>query len=65
MNDADLRGTLLIILGHALSAQQVEVIVTRLMSHFDANNDHLLIEEEFKNLLTQEDYDTRFTMDLY
>ena len=34
-------------------------------SSFDENNDHRLTEEEFRDLLSQEDYDTRFTMDLY
>lgn len=35
------------------------------MGAFDADDDHRLTEEEFRNLLSEEDYDARFTMDLY
>jgi len=35
------------------------------MKSFDTNNDHRLTEVEFRKLLTDEDYDSRFTMDLY
>ena len=65
VDEDDLRGTLVKVLGNALSANQVEQLVQRLMRTFDANHDRRLTEAEFRALLSKEDYEDRFTVELH
>jgi hypothetical protein len=43
--------------GNALSAQQVEQIVARLMSNFDANDDHRLTDRDWGCVRVEPSYD--------
>ena len=46
-------------LGEALSAQQIEVLVQNMMRKFDDNGDGMIDEAEFRRFLSAEDYELR------
>jgi Ca2+-binding EF-hand superfamily protein len=58
----DLRRAFGVVLGEALTAQQIEVIVQNMMRKFDDNGDGMIDEAEFRRFLSAEDYELRFTM---
>lgn len=65
VDQTDLVKTLRSILGNGVSERQVFHLVDQLKKKFDKNDDGILEEKEFANLLTRDDIEQRFTMDLF
>ncbi|EEH53916.1 uncharacterized protein MICPUCDRAFT_51790 [Micromonas pusilla CCMP1545] len=59
LSEDDLRRAFGVVLGEALSAQQIEVLVQNMMRKFDDNGDGMIDEAEFRRFLSAEDYELR------